>query len=56
MKRYILFAWYEGFQSGGMNDIEKTGNNKKKLIKYAKSLGYDYYHVLDILTLDIFYE
>jgi len=55
MKKYALFAFYENQSLGGYNDYIVSSLSFDFLFSYFRSSSYQYGHILDIETLEVFY-
>ena len=47
MKRYLLFAGYDYYPSGGMDDFKNDFDTIDEAIQYAKANKDDWQHIYD---------
>jgi len=46
--RFLVFAGYDYYPSGGWHDLCGSFDCESKAIEYAKSRGSDFWHVVDL--------
>ena len=56
MKRYLLFSGDNYYPGGGWNDFKGAFNTVEEAVQHGDKLGYDWYQVVHLTTLEIVYE